>query len=148
MFNNKYNPDILNNYNDMEKFYNNTKYELKNKPYKLIINDDNILKNNNFKINIDNTNNKKIIEKFQKIYDKRNTKSNKKLSKKNIEEIKNKFKLRNTELFNSNNEMLEDYEDMKDNFISDYKEKEEEIKKERQNFNNILDSLLEEGILD
>ena len=148
MFNNKYNPDILNNYNDMEKFYNNTKYELKNKPYKLIINDDNILKNNNFKINIDNTNNKKIIEKFQKIYDKRNTKSNKKLSKKNIEEIKNKFKLRNTELFNSNNEMHEDYEDMKDNFISDYKEKEKEIKKERQNFNNILDSLLEEGILD
>ena len=40
------------------------------------------------------------------------------------------------------------FEDIKRGFISDYKKEEEEIKEGRNKFNNILDSLLEEGILD
>ena len=146
MFKNKYNPDILNNYNNLEKSYDNTKYELKNEPYKLIIDDDNKLKNNNFVIFLDK-NKKNIIEDFDILYKKRNIKTSKKISKENMKKIKEKFKLKHTELFNDN-KIPDDYEDIKDGFISDYKTEEEELKRGRNKFNNILDSLLEEGLLE
>jgi hypothetical protein len=146
MLNNKYNPDILNNYNYLENSYNNTKYELKNEPYKLIIEDNNKLKNNNFIINLDK-NKENIIKDFDILYKKRKIKTSKKLSKKDMKEIKEKFKLKHTTLFN-NNEIPDDYEDIKGAFVSDYKTEEDELKRGRNKYNNILDSLLEEGLLE
>jgi hypothetical protein len=149
MFNNKYNPDIQNNFNNLQNSYYNTNYEFKNKGYNLIIEDSNILKDDKFEIEIDTKNNKKIIDKFQVIYNERNIKKiNKNLTKEEINDIKKKFKLKNTELFNSENEIPDDFDDIKAGFVSDFKEEEEELKKGRSKFNNILDSLLEEGILD
>ena len=136
MFNNKYNPDIQNNYNNLQDSYYTTKYEFKNKGYNLIIEDDNILKNNKFEIDLTNTNKNIIMNDFKSLYNERNVK------------IKKNFKLKNTELFNSENEIPDDFDDIKSGFISDYKNEEEELKKGRSKFNNILDSLLEEGILD
>lgn len=149
MLNNKYNPDILNNYNYLENSYNNTKYELKNEPYKLIIEDNNKLKNNNFIINLDKNkeNKENIIKDFDILYKKRKIKTSKKLSKKDMKEIKEKFKLKHTTLFN-NNEIPDDYEDIKGGFVSDYKTEEYELKRGRNEYNNILDSLLEEGLLE
>jgi len=158
MFNKKYNPDIVKNYNNMEKSYIDTKYELKNEPYKLIIEDDiNKLNNNNFpkagpgqtgqwQINLDE-NKKDIINDFNILYKNRNIKINQVLTKENMNKIKEKFKLKHTELFN-NDIIPEDYDDIKEGFVSDYKIEELELKKGRTKFNNILDSLLEEGLLE
>lgn len=154
MFNKKYNPDILNNYNNLEKSYDNTKYELKNKPYKLIIEDDiNKLNNNKFPkdgpiwlINL-NENNKDIIKDYDILSKDRNIKINQVLTNENMNKIKEKFKLKNTELFN-NDIIPEDYDDIKEGFVSDYQIEELELKKGRNKFNNILDSLLEEGLLE
>lgn len=148
MFNNKYNPDIQNNYNNLQDSYYTTKYEFKNKGYNLIIEDDNILKNNKFEIDLTNTNKNIIMNDFKSLYNERNVKIKKKLTKEEMKEIKKNFKLKNTELFNSENEIPDDFDDIKSGFISDYKNEEEELKKGRSKFNNILDSLLEEGILD
>ena len=64
-----------------------------------------------------------------------------------MKEIKEKFKLKHTTLFN-NNEIPDDYEDIKGGFVSDYKTEEYELKRGRNEYNNILDSLLEEGLLE
>lgn len=149
MFNNKYNPDVVNSFNQIKSSYDRNSYQLKNEPYKLIINDDkNILKNDNFEINI-SENKKDILKDYDIISKERNIKSIKKLTKKNMNEIVSKFKLKNTELFNNSNiDIPDDFEDIRDNFKSSYKDQEKEIKKERNKFNNILDSLLEEGLLE
>ena len=149
MFNNKYNPDVVNSFNQIKSSYDRNSYQLKDEPYKLIINDDkNILKNDNFEINI-SENKKDILKDYDIISKERNIKSIKKLTKKNMNEIVSKFKLKNTELFNNSNiDIPDDFEDIRDNFKSSYKDQEKEIKKERNKFNNILDSLLEEGLLE
>lgn len=149
MFNNKYNPDVVNSFNQIKSNYDKNSYQLKNEPYKLIINDDkNILKNDNFEIII-NENKKDILKDYDIISKERNIKSIKKLTKENMNEIVSKFKLKNTELFNNSNiDIPDDFEDIRDNFKSSYKDQEKEIKKERNKFNNILDSLLEEGLLE
>ena len=149
MFNNKYNPDVLINYNSITTTNKNMSYDLKNEPYNLIINDYNILNNpNKFAIDIKNKSEKDIIKEYNLIYNERNINIIKKLSKQNIEDIKNQFKLKNTELFNMSNNLPEDHDEMKDRFKSDYLQEEEDIKNDRKKYNSILDSLLEEGLLD
>ena len=68
--------------------------------------------------------------------------------KKNLNEIKTKFSLKNTQLLNIDDNLSEDFIDIKSKFISDYTKEEEDIKSSVSKYNNILDSLLEEGILD
>lgn len=148
MFSNKYNPDVLINYNSIAIKNKNTSYDLKNEPYNLIINDNNQMKNSeNLTISIDKPE-KDLIEKFDKISKERNFNVKKKLSKKNIETIKKQFKLKNTELFNAGDEIPENHDEMKDRFKSDFLSEEEGIKSDRIKYNKILDSLLEEGLLD
>ena len=53
---------LVHSFTWIHKSYNNTKYELKNEPYKLIINDDNMLKNDNFEITLKKSDNNKIIK--------------------------------------------------------------------------------------
>ena len=149
MFNNKYNPDVLINYNSTTINNKNTKYELKNDPYNLIINDDNAMTNpENLAIKTDQVSQKDILDKYNLIFSERNISSKKKLSKKNIELIKKQFKLKNTELFNVEDDVPENHDEMKNKFISDFINEEESIKNDRMKYNNILDSLLEEGLLD
>ena len=148
MFNNKYNPDVLINYNAVTVKNKNTTYNLKNEPYNLIINDENILKDsNNFSINIESSK-KDIISEYDNLINSRNFGTVKKLTKKNLDNIKKQFKLKNTEIFNIEEDLPEDHIEIKDKFISDFSKQEEDIKNDRQKYNSILDSLLEEGILD
>ena len=146
--NNKYNPDVLINYNKVAISNKNSKYEIKNQPYNIIIDDKNAMKDSkNFSINCENQDN--IIDKYNILYNERNVNNNKKLSKKNVEEIKNKFKLKNTEMVNINDGNLpNDFNDIKHEFQSDFLKEEESLRVDREKYNNILDSLLEEGLLD
>ena len=144
MFDNKYNPDIINDYNESE-INRNKKYELKNIPYKIIINDDIIKVNTpeDFIIKINNNKNE-IIKKYEDILKNRNIKNTKTLNKKKTKEIEKQFKLSNIDT----NEIPDDFTDIKSNFISEFKEKEDEIKNDRQKFNSIIESLLSDGLLD
>lgn len=149
MFNDKYNPDVVINYNSTTTNNKNIKYKLKNDPYNLIINDENTMNNpNNLNIDTKKVSEKEILEKYNIIFNERNINSIKKLSKKNIESIKKQFKLKNTELFSVDDSMPEDYDEMKIKFKSDFSNQEESIKNDRMKYNSILDSLLEEGLLD
>ena len=65
MFNNKYNPDVLINYNSTTINNKNTKYELKNDPYNLIIDDENGMTNpNNLVIETKKVSQKDILCKY------------------------------------------------------------------------------------
>jgi hypothetical protein len=143
MFSKKYNPDIINTYNDNLSNRKNNNFELKNTPYKLIINEQNknIRTGDDLKINIDN-NKDNVIKNYNSILEERKIKQ--KLIKKNISD--NDLKLDNINL--DNEEYIEDYIDIKENFESEFKDTEDEIKKDRDKFNNILESLLSDGLLD
>ncbi len=143
MFSNKYNPDIINTYNDNLSNRKNDKFELKNTPYKLIINEQkkNIKTCDDLKININN-NKDNVIKDYNSALEDRKIKQ--KPIKKNTSD--NDFKLDNINL--DNEDYIEDYIDIKENFESEFKETEDEIKKDRDKFNNILESLLSDGLLD
>lgn len=141
MFSNKFNPDVINIYETNLYNRNNSKYELKNIPYKLILKDD-IKKINNVNDLVINSDNdiKNLDEKYKLILNERNIKN--KLEKKIIKE---KLELKHIDL---NEEYIDDFNDIKKNFKSEFKDKEFEIKKDRDKFNSILDSLLADGLLD
>ena len=150
MLNEKFNPDVLDNFNNITKLNKSQKFNLNNDPYNLIINDDDnkLSENNKFNINLNNDTKINIIENYENILNERNIEPIKKLSKKNLNEIKTKFSLKNTQLLNIDDNLSEDFIDIKSKFISDYTKEEEDIKSSVSKYNNILDSLLEEGILD
>jgi len=142
MFNKKYNPDVINNYNNSNKLRKQTKYQLNNNGYKLIINDkklkvrtteDLIIKNNN-------KNNDDIKINFDKLAKERKIK--KTTNNKNNVELKNKFKLNDID-----DNDIQDYKDLKTDFNSSFSEQKEEIQQDRNKFNRILESLLDENIL-
>lgn len=150
MFNEKFNPDVIDNFNNLSKLSKNQKFKLNNDPYNLIICDENKLSenNNNFTINVDEKSKNEIIKNYENIINERNIEPVKKLSKKNLSDIKKRFSLKNTELLNIDDSISDDFIDIKSKFKSDYTKEEEEIKSSVYKYNNILDSLLEEGILD
>ena len=148
MFSNKFNPDVINTYETKLINRNNCKYDLKNIPYKLILNDeqkkiktpeDLIIKTHN---EVSNKSAKNIEDKYKLVLEERNIKVKDKEDKKII---KDNFQLKE---INLNEEYIDDFVDIKNNFISEFKNKESEIKKDRDKFNSILDSLLSDGLLD
>jgi hypothetical protein len=148
MFSNKFNPDVINIYETKLINRNNCKYDLKNIPYKLILNDeqkkiktpeDLIIKTHN---EVSNKSAKNIEDKYKLVLEERNIKVKDKEDKKII---KDNFQLKE---INLNEEYIDDFVDIKNNFISEFKNKESEIKKDRDKFNSILDSLLSDGLLD
>ena len=151
MFNEKFNPDVLDNFNNLNTLSKNQIFKLNNDPYNLIICDENKLtdnNNNNFNINLEKKSKNVIMQNYENIINERNIEPAKKLSKKNLNDIKKKFSLKNTELLNIDTNISDDYIDIKSKFKSDYIKEEEDIKSSVYKYNNILDSLLEEGILD
>ena len=148
MFSNKFNPDVINIYETKLINRNNCKYDLKNIPYKLILNDeqkkirtpdDLIIKTQN---EVLNKSAKNIEDKYKLVLEERNIKVKNKEDKKII---KDNLQLKE---INLNEEYIDDFVDIKNNFISEFKSKELEIKKDRDKFNSILDSLLSDGLLD
>ena len=146
MFSKKYNPDVINDYNNNEYVRKTEKFELKNKPYKIIITDQvdkSVKTTDDLKINVIKDNSE-IKSKYDEILKERKFKNIvKKVDKKKEEEISNEFCL------NSLNEFIcEDFDDVKSEFKSSFKEQEKVIKEDRQKFNSILESLLSDGVLD
>lgn len=143
MFIDKFNPDVVNIFKKNINDRNNIKYELKNIPYKLILEndlkqiktkDDFIVNNKYENINID--------EKYKMLLDERNIKFKNKIENKIV---KNKLELKEIYL---NEEYIDDFVDIKNNFESEFKNTESEIIKDRNKFNSIIDSLLSDGLLD
>ena len=146
MFSKKYNPDVINDYNNNEYVRKTEKFELKNKPYKIIITDQvdkSVKTTDDLKINVIKDNSE-IKSKYDEILKERKFRNIvKKVDKKKEEEISNEFCL------NSLNEFIcEDFDDVKSEFKSSFKEQEKVIKEDRQKFNSILESLLSDGVLD
>ena len=84
MLNEKFNPDVLDNFNNITKLNKSQKFNLNNDPYNLIINDDDnkLSENNKFNINLNNDTKINIIENYENILNERNIEPIKKLSKK------------------------------------------------------------------
>jgi hypothetical protein len=146
MFSKKYNPDVINDYNNNEYIRKTEQFELKNKPYKIIITDQvdkSVKTTDDLKINVIKDNSE-IKSKYDDILKERKIKNIvKKVDKKKEEEISNELSL------NSLNEFIcEDFDDVKSEFKSSFKEQEKVIKEDRQKFNSILESLLSDGVLD
>ena len=144
MFSNKFNPDVINTFNENLNTRNNNKYQLKNIPYKLIINDNSKkVKTSEDLAIITNNENKNIEADYKSLLNERNIKIKDKVNK---SKIKDQFELKD---INMNEDVyIEDYKDIKDNFESEFKNTEMELKKDRDKFNSILDSLLSDGLLD
>jgi len=145
MFSNKYNPDVINEFKNSNNTRKNNKFELKNIPYKIIIEDTDISKiktTEDLVINV-NEDKSKLNDKYNDILIERKIKNNIKIDKQKMDEIKNKLSLTNL-----NNNIPEDYEDVKMEFKSEFEKQENEIREGRNKFNSILESLLSDGLLD
>ena len=144
MFSNKFNPDVINTFNENLNTRKDNKYELKNIPYKLIIKDNSKeIKTSEDLVVITNNENKNIEENYKSLLDERNIKIKDKVNK---NKIKNELELKD---INMNEDVyVEDFIDIKENFESEFKSTEMELKKDRDKFNSILDSLLSDGLLD
>lgn len=145
MFSKKFNPDVIKQYKNIEKHRDKIGYKVKNIPYKHILNENliNIKDSKDLQINI-KEDNKDIDNKFKDILSDRSVKENIKLNKRNIEDIKKNFQLE----CNLENESTNDFIDVKSDFKSEFELQEKNIKIQREKYNSIIDSLLEDGILD
>lgn len=143
MFTDKFNPDVVNTFKKNLNDRNNIKYELKNIPYKLILENDlkQVKTKNDFILN-NEIETKNIEEKYKMLLDERNIKLKNKIDNK---VLKDKLELKE---INLNDEYIDDYVDIKKNFESEFKNTESEIIKDRNKFNSIIDSLLSDGLLD
>ena len=144
MFSNKFNPDIVNTYNESLNTRKNSNYQLKNIPYKLIINDNSKeIKTSKDLVVVTKNENKNIDASYKTLLNERNIKLKDKVNKK---KIKNELELKD---INVNEDVyVEDFIDIKENFESEFKNTEMDLKKDRDKFNSILDSLLSDGLLD
>lgn len=146
MFSNKFNPDVINTYNENLNTRKDNKYQLKNIPYKLIIKDNSKdIKSSEDLIVITNNENKNIEDNYKSLLDERNIKIKDKVNK---NKIKNELQLKDINMNINEDVYVEDFMDIKENFESEFKSTEMELKKDRDKFNSILDSLLSDGLLD
>ncbi len=145
MFSNKYNPDVINEFKNSNTSRKNNKFELKNVPYKIIIEDADISKIKTIEDLVINTteDNSKLNDKYDNILIERKFKNNIKIDKDKMNTIKKELSL-----INLANDIPEDYEDIKSEFKSEFEKQEIEIKEGRNKFNSILESLLSDGLLD
>ena len=137
MFNNKFNPDVVYSFENENKSRINTKYEIKNIPYKVITKENKLVKSqNDLKIPI-KENKEEVNINFNKIIEERKIKL--------MKDKKNNFKeLNNLSL---DNNYINDFKDLRDESKSEYKDKEDDILKDREKYNNMIESLLNDGIL-
>ena len=137
MFNNKFNPDVVYSFENENKSRINTKYEIKNIPYKVITKENKLVKNaDDLKITI-KENKEDVKINFNKIIDERKVKLLK-YKKNNIKELNN---------LSLDNNYINDFKDLRDESKSEYKDKEKDILKDREKYNSMIESLLNDGIL-
>ena len=104
MFNNKFNPDVVYSFENENKSRINTKYEIKNIPYKVITKENKLVKNaDDLKITI-KENKEDVKINFNKIIDERKVKLLKD-KKNNIKELNN---------LSLDNNYINDFKDLRD----------------------------------
>lgn len=137
MFDNKFNPDVLHSFENEDRTRTNTKFELKNIPYKVITNENKVVNNSkDLKLEI-KEDKEEVKKKFNKILEERkiklfNVKSN---------------KLKDSNKLSLNTNYMSDFNELRDEFKSDFNDKKEDIVKDREKYNSMIESLLSEGLL-
>ena len=154
----KYNPDIINNYKNLENKRKVEKFEVGKQTYKPIIKDLilenlNIKNQNDFKIKIENNNDD--INKKLNLLSKEREYENKELDKiynnKNKDIFEKKFIHRNANIHrisNIINEVPTNHTDRKETINNYYIDQNQELNKDKNRYNDIVDSLINEGLLD
>lgn len=136
MFSKKFNPDIPNLYDNTIKKRTNDKFQLKNIPYKNLINDESkdikSVEDMNIKvekdINLENKYNLEIQE--------RKIKTTKK--------INNPIKF-NEEIVNYNKN---EFNSLKESYNTQFIEEQKDLENIKNNYNSLMESLLNDGLLD
>merc|ERR1712227_614500 len=85
-----------------------------------------------------NENKNEVKEKFDKILDERKIK---------LIKVKKEESIKNVNSLSLDSNYINDFSELRDGFNSDYKEKEDDIVKDREKYNNMIESLLNEGLL-
>ena len=148
---NKFNPDIIQKYSDLNQKRNNNKYEFLNKPYKMIIKDKTItsIKNQqDLKIDL-SENNININQNYDKIVGDRKylDDTNKEIfNKKNYETNKSKFDFRNYQVNKMSNKS-NDFSNLKKSNKKFYNKQNDELLQEKSKYNDIMNNLKKQGII-
>lgn len=157
----KYNPDIEPNLKSLEHKRENTKFTLTNSRYKVILNDVEIpqhIKNTkDLSLNIiEDKDEKKLNNKLEELHEERNYVDKKReemYNETNRKENKKRFKFRNEEIYKLNNKTgteqeIDGFDNLKQEVTDYYKKIQNDLKKDRETYNEIIDSLVNTGIFD
>tara|TARA_B100000902_G_C26854040_1_gene689679 strand:- start:4 stop:546 length:543 start_codon:yes stop_codon:yes gene_type:complete len=144
----KYNPDVVNNFNKLLDKRKHDKYTISNNPYKTIIDDSNKQINSEKDMVIDiRQSNYNLLLELDKIIESRksNIKNNNNKTTKEFFEKKN----RNINKISSDlSEDIKDHDNLKNNSNEYFLKKNISLEEDKKKYNDIIESLLNEGLLD
>ena len=150
-FSNKFNPDVIKKYSDINQKRNSNKYEFLNKPYKMIIKDkvvDNVQSQADLKIDL-SENNINVNQNYDKIINDRkylDDINSELFNKKNYQNNKSKFDFRNYQVNKMSNES-NDFSNLKKSNKKFYNKQNEELLQEKSKYNDIMNNLKKQGII-
>ena len=148
---NKFNPDVIKKYSDLNQTRNSNKYDFLNKPYKMIIKDkvvDNVQSQDDLKIDL-SENNININQNYDKIVNDRkylDDINNELYNKSNYEQNKSKFDFRKYQV-NKMSKESEDFSNLKKSNKTFYNKQNEELLEEKSKYNDIMNNLKKQGII-
>lgn len=148
---NKFNPDVIKKYSDLNQTRNSSKYEFLNKPYKMIIKDkviDNVHSQADLKIDL-SENNININQNYDKIVNDRkylDNINNELYNKSNYEQNKSKLDFRKYEV-NKMSKESDDFNNLKKSNKTFYNKQNEELLQEKSKYNDIMNNLKKQGII-
>ena len=151
--NEKYNPDVLNDFNKLLQNRDNQNFTISNKTYKPIINNTPTIINNvkDLQINIDKSNND-IKNKLNELSQKRNYDDQivkNRYNNNNKNKFEQDFKYRNVEICKISSSIKDNnnYNNLKKDTNSYYEIQKKKIDEDKQRYNNIINSILDDGLL-
>ena len=150
-FSNKFNPDVIKKYSDINQKRNSNKYEFLNKPYKMIIKDkvvDNVQSQADLKIDL-SENNINVNQNYDKIINDRkylDDINSELFNKKNYQNNKSKFDFRKYQV-NKMSKESEDFSNLKKSNKSFYNKQNEKLLQEKSKYNDIMNNLKKQGII-
>lgn len=157
----KYNPDIEPNLKSLEHHRDNSKFDLTNTRYKTILNDieipTHVKSTKDLSLNIkEDKDEKKLNNKLDELNEERkyvDKKREEMYNETNREENKKRFKFRNEELYkncmqNGNEQDIDGFDNLKQEVSDYYKKIHNDLEKDREIYNEIIDSLVNSGVLD
>jgi hypothetical protein len=148
---NKFNPDVIKKYSDLNQTRNSSKYEFLNKPYKMIIKDkiiDKVQSQADLKIDL-SENNINIKQNYDKIVNDRkylDNINNELYNKSNYEQNKSKLDFRKYEV-NKMSKESDDFNNLKKSNKTFYNKQNEELLQEKSKYNDIMNNLKKQGII-